>query len=55
MVALVIIVIIILITLIILMVLTCARAQLVAREGGKRDEEQVNHFSPDNQALLLNR
>ena len=39
----------------ILIILTSARAQLVAREGGKAVEEQVTHFSPDNQALLLNR
>ena len=39
----------------ILIILTSARVQLVAREGGKAVEEQVTHFSPDNQALLLNR
>ena len=46
---------IILIILTILIIPTSARAQLVAREGGKAVEEQVTHFSPDNQALLLNR
>ena len=45
----------IMVVFVILIILTCARAQLVAREGGKPVEEQVNHFSPDNQALLLNR